>query len=80
MGGVMDLELKNLKYNGNYCYPITGVSLGRIRLHHQPDPASCLCLDLDEPVLKPDLRRLQHLLHPRIALLHADPLRRVSAG
>ena len=57
-----------------------GVGLGRLRVHHQLDPTSRLRPHPDEPLLQPHLRRLQHLLHPRIALLHADPLRRVSAG
>ena len=61
-------------------YLLPGVGMGRLRVHHQLDPSSRLRPDPDEPVFKPHLRGLQHLLHPRLALLHADPLRRVSAG
>ena len=54
--------------------------MGRLRVHHQLDPASRLRPDPDEPVLGPDLRGLQHLLYTRSSLLDANPLRRVSTG
>ena len=54
--------------------------MGRLRLHHQLDPASRVCPDPDEPLLGQDLRGLQHLLYTRSSLLDANPLRRVSAG
>ena len=60
--------------------PPTGVRVGRLRVHHQPDPAARVRAAPDEPVQPADLRRLQHVLHHRPPLLHADPLRRVPAG
>ena len=54
--------------------------MGRLRLYHQPDPPPRLCVAVDEPLLPEDLRRLQHFLHHRAALLNADPIRGFPAS
>lgn len=63
----------------NFFFQMTGFSMGRLRFHHQLDSSSRVCLNPDEPLLRPHLRGLQHLLHPRTSLLDANSLRRVSA-
>ena len=57
-----------------------GVSLGRIRFHYQSHPPTRLCAPADESIFSENLRRLQHFLHHRAALLNADPIRGFPAS
>lgn len=58
---------------------VSGVSMGRIRVHHKPDPSARVRSARDGPLLQPPVHKLHDLLHPGTALLHADTVRRLPA-
>jgi len=51
-----------------------GLGLGRIRLHHQLDPAARFGFACDGPLFEPDLQCLHDVLSGP-GIVHADPFR-----
>ena len=56
----------------------SGVCLGWICVHHQPDPTACLCAVAHWSLLQQSGCLLLHLLHLGVAYVHAGPICWVS--
>jgi len=57
-----------------------GLSLGRIRLHHQLDPAARFGFACDGPLFEPDLQSLHDVLLSGPGIVHVDPFRHSLAS
>lgn len=51
-----------------------GISMGRLRIHHQLNPTTRLHIACDRALLKPPVHQLHHILHSRTPAQYADPI------
>lgn len=75
---IFNIERLSISYLSIYCLSL-GISMGRLRVHHQPDPAACVRAAHHGTLLAATVRQLHGVLHHRPTVLYADTVCRLPA-